>query len=414
LSWGVVSGVISYNVQVFNSSAVLLGTYNTTTNNYNATGLTASTAYSFKVQSVCASGSSAYSTSASFTTTSTTVTCGTPTGLSSSAIAQTTATVSWSAVSGATAYNVQYKPTSATSFSSVTTTTTSRALTGLTAGTAYVYQIQSVCAGGNSVVSAQGTFTTLSGTVTYCSSKGTSQSDEWIDRVSLNALTRTSASDAGYIYFTTTSAAVTAGRAYSLGYSAGFRSGYTATEFWRVWIDYNQNGVFTDAGELVVSTSSASASNLSTSITIPATAKNGTTRMRVSMKWNSAQTSSCELFSYGEVEDYNVVISGGTNREIGPSPEPVEEKVSHDAMVYPNPAHSRLVIETSASFDLKNASFQLIDMQGKSWKRESTTIQNNDLENVELNVENLPNGLYNLLIFSGDAKISKKILVLHP
>ena len=414
LSWGAVSGVTSYNVQVYNSGSVLLGTYNTTTNSYNATGLTAASTYSFRVQSVCASGSSAYSSSASFTTTSNPVTCGTPTGLSSSAIAQTTATVSWLAVSGATSYNVQYKPTSATSFSSVTSTTTSRALTGLTAGTAYVFQVQSVCAGGNSVVSSQGTFTTLSGTVTYCASKGTSQSDEWIDRVSLGGLLRTSSSDAGYIYFTTTSAAVTAGRTYSLGYSAGFRSGYTATEHWRVWIDYNKNGVFTDAGELVVSRSSASASNLSTSITIPATAKNGTTRMRVSMKWNSAQASSCETFSYGEVEDYNVVISGGTNREIGPDAESLEETANVELTLFPNPANNRLVIETTGAFDLKDATFQMIDMQGKSWKKELITVQNNDLEKAELNVENLPNGLYNLLIFSGDAKISKKILVLHP
>lgn len=40
--------------------------------------------------------------------------------------------------------------------------------------------------------------------------------------------------------------------------------------------------------------------------------KNGATRMRVQMKYNAYSTS-CETFSYGEVEDYTVTIVGGTN-----------------------------------------------------------------------------------------------------
>jgi hypothetical protein len=52
------------------------------------------------------------------------------------------------------------------------------------------------------------------------------------------------------------------------------------------------------------------------SFTIPATATDGATRMRVSMKYNAIPTS-CEAFSYGEVEDYTVnlktVVSTCTN-----------------------------------------------------------------------------------------------------
>lgn len=413
LSWTAVSGASSYNVQVLNSGGTVLGTYSSATTSYAASGLTAGTSYSFRVQTVCASGSSAYSANTSFTTTSGTVTCDAPTGLVASSVTSSSATLSWLAVSGANSYNVQYKTATATTWSSVTTAATSYNLSGLSASTGYVFQIQSVCTGGNSVLSAQASFTTLSGgTTSYCAAKGTSQADEWIDRVSLNGMTRTSAKDAGYIYYTAASAAVTAGSSYSLGYSAAFTS--TAyTEYWRVYIDWNQNGVFTDAGEQVVSRSSSSAANLSTTITVPTTAKNGTTRMRVVMKYGAYGTS-CETFSYGEVEDYNVVVSGGTARLEGPDAEPVVSPEMTSIEVYPNPAHNKIVLSSPDAPIAEGAEVMLVDMQGKTWIQQTLKKQNNDLENAELGVENLPNGLYNLIIFSQNVRVSKKLVILHP
>ncbi|HRH57515.1 MAG TPA: M43 family zinc metalloprotease, partial [Chitinophagales bacterium] len=68
--------------------------------------------------------------------------CGTPTGLASSSITTSGATVSWTAVSGATSYTLQYKTSAATTWTTVSgITTTSRALTGLVAGTTYNYQV---------------------------------------------------------------------------------------------------------------------------------------------------------------------------------------------------------------------------------------------------------------------------------
>jgi hypothetical protein len=43
-------------------------------------------------------------------------------------------------------------------------------------------------------------------------------------------------------------------------------------------------------------------------ITIPSATAAVTTRLRVSMKYNAAQTA-CETFSYGEVEDYTLVVN---------------------------------------------------------------------------------------------------------
>jgi hypothetical protein len=70
--------------------------------------------------------------------------------------------------------------------------------------------------------------------------------------------------------------------------SVGF-FGSLYIENWKVWIDFNQNGTF-ESSEDVVTGSTSSAGNLSYNFNVPSSAVSGTTRMRVSMKWNAAPT----------------------------------------------------------------------------------------------------------------------------
>jgi hypothetical protein len=84
-----------------------------------------------------------------------------------------------------------------------------------------------------------------------------------------------------------------------------------------VYIDYNQNGLFTDAGEMVYLspyTSFAVAGTLlSTSIVIPPTALLGTTRMRViAVEGGSTASLPTGTYFYGETEDYCVNIAAAT------------------------------------------------------------------------------------------------------
>ena len=69
-------------------------------------------------------------------------------------------------------------------------------------------------------------------------------------------------------------------------------------EYFRVWIDFNHDGDFTDGGEQVFSAGPAT-SMVSGNIDIPITAAKGITRMRVSMRYNSNPSSSCSLFANG-------------------------------------------------------------------------------------------------------------------
>ena len=86
-------------------------------------------------------------------------------------------------------------------------------------------------------------------------------------------------------------------------------TGTVYSEGYSVWIDYNRDGDFGDAGEQVWTQAATQNTPVSGSFTIPSGAVENSTRMRVSMKYN-AIPSACETFQYGEVEDYTVVIEG--------------------------------------------------------------------------------------------------------
>lgn len=93
-------------------------------------------------------------------------TCGTPSSLSASSVTQTSAVLSWAAVSGATSYNVQYKTAAATTWTTTSTTGTSLSLSGLAAATTYNYQVQAVCSGTSGSYSTASSFTTQSAATT--------------------------------------------------------------------------------------------------------------------------------------------------------------------------------------------------------------------------------------------------------
>ena len=143
------------------------------------------------------------------------------------------------------------------------------------------------------------------GGATYCTVTG-GGTHEWIAGVAVGGLNNTSTQD-NYKDNTNLTANLTSG-ANSITLTPGFSNG-SYTEHWAVWIDYNGDGDFDDAGENVVSGVSGKAA-VTALITPPASAAGITTRMRVAMKYNQAVTASCTNITSGEVEDYTVTIAG--------------------------------------------------------------------------------------------------------
>ena len=128
----------------------------------------------------------------------------------------------------------------------------------------------------------------------------------------------------GYSDFTSLVANVDLGGNYEISVQPIFS--YTHfTTYIQVWIDFNQNESFADPGELVVAAVYTNGINGTTAnpviqnINIPSGAATGNTRMRVSMKRTEA-AGPCELFEFGEVEDYSVNIINSCLLYTSPSP----------------------------------------------------------------------------------------------
>ncbi|UPQ80701.1 GEVED domain-containing protein [Flavobacterium azooxidireducens] len=199
-----------------------------------------------------------------------------------------------------------------------TTTATTFAATGLTPSTSYTFNVRAKDAAGNvSVNSNTVNVTTLAGGITYCTSQGNSVADEYIGRVQIGTINNVSGGVSGYVDYTSISTNLTKGASATITITPTW-TGSTYSEGYAVFIDYNQNGVFTDAGETVWSLAPTSATPVSGTFTVPTTAVTGATRMRVSMKYNGIPTA-CETFPYGQVEDYTVNLIAGTSDTTPPT-----------------------------------------------------------------------------------------------
>ncbi len=144
----------------------------------------------------------------------------------------------------------------------------------------------------------------------YCASNGNNTSDEYISNVTLGSINNTTGpGTGGYSDFTSLSTDLIKGTANTISISPTWTS-TVYNEGYAVWIDYNQDGDFLDAGEQVFTQSPTNSTPVSGTFTVPATATDGPTRLRVRMQYNTVPPSSCGSFTYGEVEDYTVNIVG--------------------------------------------------------------------------------------------------------
>ena len=158
VSWTAVSGALSYDVdyKATSSGTWINAATATTSTTVGLAGLVQGTTYDWRVRATCSGGSGNY-VQAQFTTTAP---CNTPAGLASSAITASSATVSWTAVSGANNYTVEYKTTAGSTWTTAAsaTTSTSQGLSGLSASTSYDWRVRANCASGSSAF-AQAQFT---------------------------------------------------------------------------------------------------------------------------------------------------------------------------------------------------------------------------------------------------------------
>ncbi|MBP4137980.1 M4 family metallopeptidase [Flavobacterium geliluteum] len=322
----------------------------------------------------------------------------TPTNLIASGTTGSTTNLSWTAATdnvAVTGYDIYQGTTLKGS-----ATTTSYTVTGLTPLTAYSFSVKAKDAAGN--VSASSTavnITTLATTITYCTSQGNSTADERIGKVVLGTINNTSTGTAGYENFTAISTNLTQGVANTITITPTWTS-TIYNEAYAVFIDYNKDGDFSDSGETVWTRTASKTTPVSGSFTIPATASLGTTRVRISMKYNAIPTA-CETFSYGQVEDYTINIVAGSavvqelvTSEIG--------KVTDDSKVtiYPNPVVTSLNVSLG---EAKGSTFKIMNTLGQQ-------LAVGTLTESPVDVSKLTSGIYFIELNKGGKKIVKKFV----
>ncbi len=300
--------------------------------------------------------------------------------LAASGTTSTTTNLSWSGATdnvGVTGYDV-YQGGSLIG----STATTSYTVTSLSPTTTYSFTVKAKDAAGNTSVSSNSvSVTTLGGgTVTYCSASANNTADERIGNVKFGTINNSSTGTAGYENFTSVSTNVTRGSAYTVSITPVWTS-TVYSEAYAVYIDYNQDGDFTDSGELAWTKSGSTTTPVTGSITIPASATLGATRMRVMMQYSSIPSSSCGTYTYGQVEDYTLNIgSSGRGDKLN------TQELLTEVKLYPNPVRDILNISNTTSEEYK-----IFDMGGK-------LINSGKLEKGTVNVSHLIKGAYMIQI----------------
>ena len=144
----------------------------------------------------------------------------------------------------------------------------------------------------------------------YCAAgaNSTNPAGEKISNVTLNTINNNSTSAAGYEDFRSVSTLLQPGSSYPV--TVNLSNGWQDDQVY-IWIDFNHNGLFTDAGELIF-TSGIGAGPHSGTITIPAQSANvllGNTLMRVRLQDTGSpptNNTSCGNSEWGQVEDYTI------------------------------------------------------------------------------------------------------------
>ena len=146
-----------------------------------------------------------------------------------------------------------------------------------------------------------------------CNSNFTTVTLEHITNVTFAGINNTSAGIAGgpVNYTGLAGATVVQGDSYPIDVTLYLSSAYT--EYIYAWVDWNQNGDFSDPGEYYLVAGPVTTVGPHTgSITVPTTALTGTTRMRVMMDYANATPDPCRSATYGEAEDYCVTVNALT------------------------------------------------------------------------------------------------------
>lgn len=184
---------------------------------------------------------------------------------------------------------------------------------------------------------------------------------------------------------------VNQGSAYPIAIEANTNGGY---DYATVFVDWNQNGSFADAGEMyevgAVTSDGTDGEQITGNITVPADALVGKARMRVMLNWDVSLTAPCDStsYAYGQAEDYTLDVK----ESLG-----VNDISSKTISYYPNPVKDILNLVS----DKTVTNVSLYSIEGKLVRNFASL----DESKVQLDLSTLIPGTYMVKATTKDGQI---------
>jgi hypothetical protein len=387
LNWSPFAGAVSYDVDYMPTTTNHWTNVATaiTSTSFNPSGLNYLTSYYWRVRANCGSSLSAYRLT-QFTTQNP---CEAPTGLTTTNLTSTSATLNWNAVSNAVNYTVGYKQSTATSwiYPSSGISTLSYTLTGLSPGTSYDWRVSALCSdtfgpyyyiGGNL---AQSSFITSAACDDAYETNNTASQAKAINLGAAVKASIASVTDIDWFKITTSN------------------NSKLQVTLSNLPTDYDLH-VYNKNLALVGSSANSAISN-ETVIVDPHT-KNTTFYIKVVGK-NGA---------FNVVECYDLLaqtVNTGGAITVSPGLTSKADESLNKSLLYPIPASKFLYLNFHSEFE-QRADVEIINTIGQSVKHYSITVTKG-YNRIRLSVINLMPGTYILKIKNSRSTIPKKFII---
>lgn len=249
-------------------------------------------------------------------------------------------------------------------------------VTGLTKNTTYNFYVKAEDPYTNISSASNTVAVTTLNVNTYCTVNSSNTADEKIKRVQFGTIDNSSTGTAGYEDFTYLSTDVTKGQTYPISITPDW-SGTIYNEAYTVFVDWNNDGDFDDAGETALTIAGTQTTPATGNIVVPNTYPYvGSVRMRVILKYSTAATSACGTINYGQIEDYSLNVIAATLA--------VNENALAKATVYPNPVKDVITIQSKVSGEI---SYKIFSTAGQLVSKGNTF-------DKKINAQKLPVGSY--------------------
>jgi hypothetical protein len=232
----------------------------------------------------------------------------------------------------------------------------------------------------------------------------TNDSEDYIDRFQLETIDNTTgygADTTGYSDYTTThSTVLSPNETYTFTITRSTENSYSYG--YAVWIDYNNDGDFDDAGEEIWSRSILLPQDavVSGSFSLPSTGVvyETSTRMRVGLSYGAIPAPCANYYQFAEFEDYTIDLSETT---LSISNLTTLESVK----IYSNIQSKTLYIKGLLE---NKTSINVYDIRGREMLE--SQLNADELEQ-SVDVSNLNSGIYIVTLKDGIHRISKKIVI---